>query len=76
MLLANFPLMNAMWLMIVFFAWVIWISVLIMILIDNFRRTDTSGWAKALWLLLIIFLPVIGVCAYLIARPNAMESTI
>ncbi len=76
MLLADFPLLNAIWLMIIFFAWVLWISVVIMTLIDNFRRQDTSGWAKALWLVLIIFLPLIGVLAYIITRPNELESRI
>lgn len=76
MLLADFPLLNAIWLMIIFFAWVLWISVVIMTLIDNFRRQDTSGWAKALWLVLIIFLPLIGVLAYIITRPNELESRV
>jgi hypothetical protein len=34
-----------------------------------FRRTDHSGWAKALWFLLIVFVPIIGVLAYISARP-------
>ena len=66
----SFPLLNAMWLMFAFFAWVLWIFLVIMTLVDNFRRTDHSGGSKVLWLLLIIFLPLIGVCAYYITRPN------
>jgi len=37
--------------------------------IDNFRRTDHGGWAKALWFLFIVFVPVIGVLSYLVVRP-------
>jgi hypothetical protein len=42
----------------------------ILLMIDNFRRKDHSGWAKALWALFIIFLPIIGAFTYTIARPN------
>jgi heme/copper-type cytochrome/quinol oxidase subunit 2 len=42
----------------------------IRVVIDNFRRQDHSGFAKAMWTILIIFLPVIGVVSYLIARPS------
>ena len=45
------------------------LSLVIMTVIDNFRRRDHSGWAKAGWTLLIIFLPLIGVLTYMIARP-------
>jgi hypothetical protein len=40
-----------------------------MLMVDNFRRKDHSGWAKAGWFLLIIFLPILGAFAYTIARP-------
>jgi hypothetical protein len=39
------------------------------VFIDNFRRKDHHGVAKALWFLFIVFVPVIGVLAYLITRP-------
>ena len=32
-----------------------------MVLADNFRRSDHSGWAKAGWTLFVIFVPLIGV---------------
>jgi hypothetical protein len=51
---------------------VFWIGVCFMwifALIDMFVRRDLRGFAKALWLLVIIFLPVLGVLIYLIARP-------
>ncbi len=38
-------------------------------LIDVFSRSDLSGWAKALWVVAIFFLPWLGVLVYLIARP-------
>ncbi|HKG43055.1 MAG TPA: PLDc N-terminal domain-containing protein [Gaiellaceae bacterium] len=68
-LLADYPFMDVMWTMLVFFAWVIWVSLVVMTLADNFRRTDQTGWPKAAWAVLIIFLPLVGVLSYMIARP-------
>jgi hypothetical protein len=40
-----------------------------MVLGDNFSRRDHSGWSKAGWTLLVIFLPLVGVLTYMIVRP-------
>ena len=68
-LATDYPFLDIMWTMFIFFAWVIWIWLLILVLSDNFRRRDHSGWAKAGWTLLVIFLPLIGVLIYMITRP-------
>jgi phospholipase D-like protein len=68
--LASYPFLDIMWSMFVFFAWVIWIYLLILVLADNFRRDDHSGLAKAGWTLFVIFLPLLGVLVYMIARPR------
>jgi hypothetical protein len=70
-LASSYPFLDIMWTMFIFFAWVIWIWLLILVLADNFRRTDHSGWAKAGWTVFVIFLPLIGVLVYMIARPPA-----
>jgi hypothetical protein len=70
MAVASYPFLNIMWTMFIFFAWVIWIWLLIMVLGDNFRRADHSGWAKAGWTLFVIFLPLVGVLVYMITRPT------
>ena len=59
-MLATYTFWDVMWTMIVFFIWVMFITWVIMLMIDNFRRTDHSGWSKAGWALFIIFLPIIG----------------
>ena len=73
---ADYPFLDVMWTMFVFFAWVIWISLVIKVMVDNFRRVDHSGLAKAGWTLLIIFLPLIGVLIYMIARPAAADALV
>jgi hypothetical protein len=70
---ADYPFLDIMWTMVIFFAWVLWVSLVIMVLIDNFRRPDHSGWAKAGWTLFVIFLPVLGVLIYMIARSGQPE---
>jgi hypothetical protein len=70
LLAASYPFLDVMWSMFIFFAWVIWIYLLILVLADNFRRQDHSGWAKAGWTLFVIFAPLLGVLVYMIARPK------
>jgi hypothetical protein len=69
----SYPLLNIFWTMFEFFLWVIWIWVLIMVFADIFRSHDLSGWAKALWFTFVLFIPLIGVLVYLIARGGTMH---
>ncbi len=76
MLLASsysYPLLGAFWTIFMIFLWVIWFWILITIVIDLFRSHDLSGWAKALWFIFILFLPLIGVLVYLIVRGGKMH---
>jgi hypothetical protein len=72
LLAADYPFLDVLWTMIIFFAWVIWIWILISILADLFRRHDVSGWNKALWVIFLIFLPFLGVLIYLIVNGKGM----
>ena len=56
-----------------FFLFFIWIWLLIIVFSDIFRSADLSGWGKALWVLLVIILPYLGVLIYLIARGSKMQ---
>jgi ABC-type multidrug transport system fused ATPase/permease subunit len=69
----SYPLLGAFWTIFIIFLWVIWFWILITVIIDIFRSHDLSGWAKALWLIFILFLPLIGVLVYLIARGGKMH---
>jgi hypothetical protein len=70
---SSYPLLNAFWTMLYFFLWVIWIWILIMVFIDIFRSSDLGGFAKAMWFLFVLFIPLIGVLVYLIARGGKMH---
>ena len=62
-----------------FLLWMFWIYVLIAciwifitIIIDIFRDHSLNGWAKALWIIFLIFLPFLAAIIYLIARGKSM----
>ena len=69
----SYPLLGAFWTILEIFLWVLWIWVLIYVFIDIFRSRDLSGWAKALWFIFVLFIPLIGVLVYLIARGDKMH---
>jgi hypothetical protein len=72
-MLAVYTFWDVIWTMIIFFAWVIYLVWVVMLMIDNFRRTDHAGWAKAGWFIFMIFLPIIGPFTYTLARPAAAD---
>jgi Short C-terminal domain/Phospholipase_D-nuclease N-terminal len=73
MLATSYPLLDAFWTMLWFFAMIIWIWTVILIFGDIFRSRDLSGWGKAIWSILIILFPFLGVFVYLIARGGKMH---
>jgi Short C-terminal domain/Phospholipase_D-nuclease N-terminal len=69
---ADYPFLEVLWTLIVFFAWVAWFWLLISIAIDVFRRRDIGGGKKTLWLLFMLFVPFIGVLSYLIVNNDGI----
>ena len=72
MLAADYPFLDILWTMFIFFLFIIWIWILITVFVDIFRRKDTSGFSKALWIIFVIILPYLGVLIYLIANHDGM----
>jgi Short C-terminal domain/Phospholipase_D-nuclease N-terminal len=70
---ADYPFMDVLWSMIIFFFWVIWIWIVITVLIDIFRRHDIGGFSKALWVIFVVILPWLGVLIYLVAQHDGMQ---
>lgn len=68
MLTASYTFVSFLWDALLVFAWIIWFWLLISVFSDLFRRQDTSGWAKAAWIVFVILLPYVGVLVYLIAE--------
>jgi hypothetical protein len=70
---ADYPFMDVLWSMIIFFFWVIWIWIVVTVLVDIFRRHDIGGFAKAAWVIFVVILPWLGVLIYLIAQHDGMR---
>ncbi len=73
MFLADINLGEALLLALEIFFFVIWIWILITILTDLFRDHETSGWAKAAWVLFLVLIPFLTALIYLIARGSGMR---
>ena len=70
---ADYPFLDVLWTMILFFAWIAWIWIAITCFIDIFRRHDIGGGHKALWVVFIIVIPFLGVLVYLIAQHDGIR---
>jgi hypothetical protein len=71
-LAADYPFLDVLWTMFIFFLFIIWIWILITVFADIFRRKDMSGIGKAVWIIFVIVLPYLGVLVYLIANHDGM----
>jgi hypothetical protein len=69
---ADYPFLEVVGTMLIFFAWVIWFWLLITILADLFRRRDVGGGKKTLWVIFVIIVPFVGVLAYLLINHDEM----
>ncbi len=69
---AAYPFLNILWSTLVFVGFVMWIFIAISIFSDLFRRHDIGGFTKAIWIVLIIFLPLLGTLVYLIVNSRGM----
>jgi hypothetical protein len=69
---ADYPLLDILLTMLVFFLLVSWFWLLIVVIGDVFRRHDAGGGKKVLWLIVLLILPFAGVFAYLIANSAGM----
>ena len=61
---------DILWTMIAFFFWFMLIWMFIAVFADIFRRNDLSGGWKAIWILAIFILPLLGILIYLVSRPK------
>lgn len=50
----------------------IWL--MLSVFVDIFRSHDLRGWAKALWVLFVIAIPLLGILAYFILRGDKMRA--
>jgi hypothetical protein len=63
---------DVVWFIFISFAFVAYLMVMFAVLGDLFRDRDTSGLAKAVWVIALIFLPLLTSLVYLVARGRGM----
>ena len=71
-LATSYPFLEVFWTLLIFFAFVIWLWILFTVFTDIFRRHDTSGFVKVLWIIFIIIIPYFGSFIYLIIEHKGM----
>ena len=72
MVAADYPFLDVLWTMLVFFIWIAWFMILFRVLMDIFRRHDIGGGSKVLWIVFVILLPFLGVFVYIITQSHHM----
>ncbi|WP_125609731.1 SHOCT domain-containing protein [Specibacter cremeus] len=72
MIYVNF--LETLWSIIVFFLFLSYLILLFQIVADIFRDSTLMGWAKAIWLLFLIVIPVLTALVYLIVRGASMAA--
>jgi hypothetical protein len=70
---SDYPFLDVLWTMVLFFAWLAWIWIAITIFSDVFRRDDIGGWGKAAWVAFVIVTPFLGALIYLIVQNDGMR---
>src|SRR4051794_17718945 len=68
----DYPILGLFWTMLLIFLIFAFIMALFSVIADIFRSPDMGGFAKFLWILFIIVLPIIAVLIYMIARGDKM----
>jgi hypothetical protein len=73
MVLADYPFLDVMWTLLVFFVWVAWFWILFGVWGDIFRRHDLSGLGKTGWFIFTLVLPFLGVFIYVVSQNDGMN---
>jgi hypothetical protein len=73
LLIADFTFGQALLTVLEIFLFVAWFWILITVISDLFRDHETSGWAKAAWIFVLLIMPFLGTLIYLIARGGGMR---
>lgn len=64
---------DVVWFIFIAFAFVFYLMLVFWILSDLFRDKDTSGWAKAVWVVALLIFPLLTSLVYMIARGRGMS---
>lgn len=74
LLAADWGTGQVLWLLLWCFLLIVWIGLIFIVFGDLTRNDDTTGHAKALWSAMIVFIPFLGVFAYLVVHGDSMNA--
>ena len=60
------------WFIIISYAFIAYLMLLFSIFGDLFRDRETSGWLKGVWIVALVFLPLLSSLVYLVVRGRGM----
>jgi len=72
-LASNYPLLDVFVSTLYFALFIFWMILVFHVVLDVFNSHDLGGPAKALWVLFIFILPVVGCLVYVLARGGDMH---
>jgi hypothetical protein len=72
---SDYPFLDVLLSMLVFFVWAAWFVMLFWVITNIFRRQDLTGGGKVLWLVLVVALPYLGVFLYIVLQGGHLATT-
>ena len=72
----NGNLLDFFWTMMIFFFWITAFIIWFNCFMDLFRRDDLGGGMKAIWIVVLIFIPWLGALIYIITRPKVTATDV
>jgi hypothetical protein len=64
---------DIVWLMVSTFFFIAYLFILFQVVVDLFRDTELAGGYKVLWMIGLVFVPVLTAAVYIIARGEGMS---
>lgn len=61
-----------LWSLLIIFFMIIYFMMLFHVIVDIFRRKDIGGGSKALWLIFLLVIPLLGLLIYMIVNGQSM----
>lgn len=71
-MIANLGLGELLWSLLVIYLMFMYLIVVFTVYVDIFRSDDLSGGRKAVWVLCLLFFPIVSLVVYLVSRGDGV----